>query len=60
MIDGDDWWIITSLIQDIYIVKKGLASESFRESLNNRLAMECDNVEVMEELTALSAFIHGI
>ncbi|WP_343303372.1 hypothetical protein AAHN97_17590 [Chitinophaga niabensis] len=45
-----DWFVIESFIQDLTLVKRGLASESFQESLNNRLKGECDNEGALEEI----------
>ena len=45
-----DWFMIESLIQDLSLVKRGLASESFQESLDNRLKAECDSETTLREI----------
>lgn len=44
------WTLINNLIQDINIVKRGLASDSFTRTLNERLKEECDSEETVEAL----------
>lgn len=42
-INNKDWFLIDSFVQDILLVKKGLTSDSFISSLNQRLKENCDN-----------------
>jgi len=44
------WSLIDDFIQDIYIVKEGLASKSFSELLNKKLQENCDNQSTINEL----------
>ena len=49
MNDGD-WSLIDSLVQDMLLVKKGLASKEFSETLQRRLVENCDNPETINQL----------
>ncbi|UFH55290.1 hypothetical protein [Spirosoma sp. KNUC1025] len=51
-LDNDD--LIENLIQDILIVKKGLASNEFADKLQKRLVENCENEQVFEELKSLA------
>lgn len=54
VINDDDWYIIDGLIQDLSLVKKGLASPIFSNDLNNKLKMNCENEETIQELKAMT------
>lgn len=49
MNDGD-WFLIDGLLQDIQLVKKGLASKEFSDTLQRRLIENCDNPETINQL----------
>ena len=46
--------MILGFIQDILLVKTGLASKPFEESLDNKLNINCDNLETIEALKKLA------
>lgn len=52
--NDDDWYMIDTLIQDLSIVRKGLASEEFKNTLNSKLKESCDNEETIIELQNLA------
>lgn len=47
IINDEDWSLIEGFIQDINLVKKGLASETFMNSLNERLKEKCDSEQTI-------------
>ncbi len=49
MNDGD-WFFIDGLLQDIQLVKKGLTSKEFSDTLQRRLIENCDNPETINQL----------
>ena len=53
IIDDNDWYTIDGLLQDLYLINKGVASEGFASSLSNRLKENCINNEVIEEIRKL-------
>ena len=50
IIVDSDWYIIDSLIQDIFLVEKGICSEEFVNNLNAKLKEYCDNNESIKML----------
>jgi hypothetical protein len=42
LFDNDDWYVISNFYLDIELVKKGLASQSFADSLTSQLKKQCD------------------
>ena len=42
VISDDEWFLIDELLQDLQLVEKGLASESFIKDFNSRLNSNCD------------------
>lgn len=45
--NDNDWFLIDKFIQDINLVKSGLASDSFTNLLNEDLAGNCDSDETI-------------
>lgn len=54
VMDDNDWFLIENLLQDISLLKKGLASESFANDLSRRLEENCDNEETIEQMKKYS------
>lgn len=52
-IKDNDWFLIDNLIQDIHLVKKGLASKDFERNLIDKLMDECENDNVIDILKSL-------
>lgn len=48
IMNNNDWFLIEGFIQDINLVKKGLASDTFMNSINERLKENCDSKETIE------------
>jgi len=53
IMNDDDWFLIDSFIQDIALVKKCLASDSFMKSTNERLKKNCDTDETIRAIKDL-------
>ncbi len=54
IMEDSDWYLIEAFIQDIKLVKKGLASSDYSNSVNEKLNSNCDSVETVEKLKALT------
>ena len=50
IMSDDDWFLIDGFIQDLTLVKNGLASLEFSNSLNNRLKENCDTEETINKI----------
>ncbi|TMI64498.1 MAG: hypothetical protein E6H07_00855 [Bacteroidetes bacterium] len=55
--NGEDWGLIAQLIQDIKLVEKGLASESYANNLENTLKENCKDAETINELRRVSKLL---
>ncbi len=53
----EDWGLIASLTQDILLMKRGHASQSYIDNLNQRLQESCDNQKTIDELMKLDKFL---
>jgi len=51
----DDWYMIDTLIQDLFLVEKGLASIEFNDTLNGKLKENCDGEETINQLKRLAS-----
>ena len=54
LIKDKDWFTIDSLVQDIEMVKRGLAGEAYMNVINERLLECCDREETIEELKKIA------
>lgn len=54
MMNDDDWFLIEGFIQDISLVKKCIASDTFMKSVNERLKKNCDNDATIQAITELA------
>ena len=50
VITDEEWYLISGLIHDILLVRKGIASKSFEVKLNERLRANCLNDKTVGEL----------
>ena len=48
-----DWYLIESLLQDLKLVSKGLASKDYSEALQDRIQSNCSDTEAIEKLKSL-------
>jgi len=53
IMNDNDWFLIESFIQDINLVNKGLASDSFKDSINERLNENCDSEETIQAIKGM-------
>lgn len=54
IMDYKHWSLIESFVQDIRIIKKGLVSEVYMKTINERLQKDCDSEETMEALNNIA------
>ncbi|WP_291529128.1 hypothetical protein [Bacteroides sp. UBA939] len=54
VMNSNDWFLIEGFIQDLHLVKKGLTSDTFIISLNERLKEECDSEETIQAIKDIS------
>ena len=45
-----DWYLIGSIIQDLELIRKDIASEEYRKKVENILQQNCDDKETIAEL----------
>lgn len=50
----DDWFLIRSLVQDIKLIKKGLASKDYTDNLEEQLKLNCESQETINLLMSIS------
>ena len=54
IMDYQHWSLIDNLIQDVNLVKKGLVSDTFMNSITERLKKNCDNEETIQALKEIA------
>ena len=50
----DIWKLIEGFIQDINLISDNLVSQDYRDTVNERLKMNCDNQETIDRLKTLA------
>lgn len=55
IMSDEDWYVINGLIQDLSMVKNGLASSGFNENLNVKLIEMCDSGSTVNQLQKLAS-----
>lgn len=50
IMDYNSWSLIENLLQDLFLIKKGISSLSFTESINQKLIDNCDNKDTIQAL----------
>ncbi len=50
LMEDQDWYLIDGLIQDLGLIEKKMASESFCEIVNTKLTSVCDSEETIRSL----------
>ncbi len=53
IMNTDDWALIDSLIQDLYLVEKELVSDAFKKRVNEEIYAKCDGEDTIRMLHAL-------
>lgn len=51
---SEEWYLIRSLIQDITLAKKGVASKEYKEKLNDDLLKYCDGEATVQEIEKMA------
>jgi hypothetical protein len=54
VMNDNDWYLIDSLIQDLTLIKNGLAALSFHSDVNYKLKENCDSEETIQMLKAMT------
>lgn len=54
IINDNDWFLIEGFIQDISIIKKCIASDTFIKSINEKLKANCDTYETIQAIKDLA------
>ena len=52
-LEYEEWELIDELIQNLELVEKGLAADSFKTQTLNKLNEACDNEKTQQELKSL-------
>lgn len=53
IMSDEDWYLIDGFIQDLTLVKNGVVSKEFSDSLNTKLHENCDNEETINKIKNL-------
>jgi hypothetical protein len=58
IISADEWFLLGNLIQDIYLIRKGKAADSFKESIKEQLSKNCDTDETIKLIFELEKYLN--
>lgn len=58
IISDDEWFLLNNLIQDIYLIRTGMAAKSFENSVNEQLSKICDSEETCNKIFELEKYLN--
>jgi hypothetical protein len=58
IIKNTDWFLIDSLIQDIFLIRKDLVAKSFKTKMINNINTNCENDSTVRVLFSLEEFLN--
>ncbi|WP_126244402.1 hypothetical protein [Chitinophaga rhizosphaerae] len=58
VISSDDWFLLSNLMQDICLIRKGLASKSFEKKVMDELIKYCINKTTYDLVFQLERYIN--
>lgn len=58
IISDDEWFLLDNLIQDIYLIRKGMAAKSFESSVNEQLLKNCDTQQTINLIFKLEKYLN--
>jgi len=58
VISDDEWFLLSNLVQDIYLIRKGLSAKSFENSVNEQLSKNCDTQATINLIFELEKYLN--
>ena len=58
VISDDEWFLLSKLMQDIYLIRKGLSARSFEDSVKKQLLQNCDTEETINLIFQLEKYLN--
>jgi hypothetical protein len=58
VISDDEWFLLSNLMQDIYLIRNGLSAKSFEKSINELLSKNCDTEETIHLVFQLEKYLN--
>ena len=58
VISDEEWFLLSNLIQDIYLIRNGLSAKIFENSVNEQLSKRCDTAETINLIFELEKYLN--
>jgi hypothetical protein len=58
IISDDEWFLLSNLMQDIYLIRKGISAKSFENSVNEHLLRNCDTQQTINLIFELEKYLN--
>ena len=59
IISDEEWFLLSNLMQDIYLIRNGLSAKSFDRSVNKQLSRVCDTEDTIKSIFELEKDLNG-
>ncbi|CAA9196470.1 hypothetical protein [Flavobacterium collinsii] len=58
LISDDEWFLLSNLVQDIYLIRNGVAAKSFEKKITDELTKNCDSKITYDLVFELEKYIN--
>ncbi|WP_430901951.1 MULTISPECIES: hypothetical protein [unclassified Paraflavitalea] len=58
LISDDEWFLLSNLMQDIYLIRSGIAAKSFERKIVDELTKSCDSTTTYNLIFELEKYIN--
>lgn len=58
IISDDEWFLLSNLVQDIYLIRNGMSAKSFENSVNEQLLNNCDTQNTIVQIFELEKYLN--
>ena len=59
IVSDEEWSFLSNLIQDLFLVRTGVASKSYEEKIINSARANCDSEETLRSIFELEKYLNG-
>lgn len=60
LISDDEWFLLTNLMQDIYLIRNKSSGKSFENSVKEQLEKNCDNIDTINLIFEIEKCLNGL
>lgn len=59
LISDTEWFFLNTIMQEIHLIKKGMASNAYEMEIRKKIASNCNNSKTFDLLFELEEYLYG-